>query len=316
MSNTASYRERVGFNIRRGRASRAIELIQQAEDAGVRTVWMTMSSTGSDTPTLYAAAAIQTETIALGTSIVPAFTRQPIALASQALVLDDLAPGRIRLGIGTSHAPDMVGRWGLPFDLPMARLREYLQVLRTALHTGEVNFSGDYYNVKTKISGAPGTPVLISAMRPRMFELAGELSDGGISWLGPLDYIANVSRPALERGAEQAGRACPPLITHVSVALTTDAEAARAAARKELAFYTRLPYYQNLFADAGYPLESGGEFGDALLDQLLLYGDDDAVSEQMVRLLDSGHDELLAMPVTVEDRYDEEMRLMNLIGNL
>jgi alkanesulfonate monooxygenase SsuD/methylene tetrahydromethanopterin reductase-like flavin-dependent oxidoreductase (luciferase family) len=118
MVNGPSYRDRVGFNVRRGRATRAIELIQNAEAAGVQAVWMTMSSTGSDTPTIYAAAAVQTESITLGSSIVPAFTRQPLTLASQALVLDDLASGRVRLGIGCSHAADMAGRLGLPFDRP------------------------------------------------------------------------------------------------------------------------------------------------------------------------------------------------------
>ena len=95
-------RERVGFNVRRGRAGRATELIQKAEAANVETAWMTMGALGSDTLTLYAATAVQTERIKLGTSIVPAFTRHPLAMATQALVLDDLAPGRLQLGIGAS----------------------------------------------------------------------------------------------------------------------------------------------------------------------------------------------------------------------
>jgi alkanesulfonate monooxygenase SsuD/methylene tetrahydromethanopterin reductase-like flavin-dependent oxidoreductase (luciferase family) len=153
-------------------------------------------------------------------------------------------------------------------------------------------------------------------MRPKMFELAGELSDGGISWLGPLDYIATVSMPALERGAERANSERPPLITHVSVTLAGNRAQAHQAARNELGLYTRLPYYQNLFADAGYPLDSDGGYSDELLDQLIVYGDDDGVAEQLVRLLDAGHDELLIMPVTVNDREGEEQRMLELIGRL
>lgn len=189
MSEAKSKRARVGFNVRRGRARRAIELIQRAEQAGVEGVWMTMGAIGADVPSIYAATAVQTERISLGTAIVPAFTRHPLALAGQALVLDDLAPGRLRLGIGTSHGPTMAGSYGLAFDRPLTQLSEYLRVLRTILHTGEVDFTGDYYRARGRLPGAPGTPVLMSALGPHSFEVAGELSDGAITWLGPLDYL-------------------------------------------------------------------------------------------------------------------------------
>ena len=316
MSETRSTRARVGFNVRRGRARRAIELIQRAEDAGVETIWMTMGAVGADTPTMYAAAAVQTERITLGTSIVPAFTRHPLALASQALVLDDLASGRVRLGIGTSHGPTMAGSYGMAFDRPLTQLREYLQVLRTVLHTGEVEFRGDYYSAKGRLPGAPGTPVLISALSPRSFELAGELSDGAISWLGPLDYLAATARPGLERGAQRAGRDdVPPLVTHISVTMTDDRAASRAAAQKELGYYPQLPFYANMFAEAGYPI-SDGVYSDELLDQLVIFGDDDGIAEQLADLLEQGFDELLVMPVPVDDREGEEARLIDLIGRL
>src|SRR5690606_20284621 len=100
-----SLRERVGFNVRRVQPLEAIEVIRAAEDAGIETIWMTMSASGVDTPTLFASAAMRTERIKLGTAIVPAFTRHPLSLATQALALHGLAPGRVRLGIGTSHGP-------------------------------------------------------------------------------------------------------------------------------------------------------------------------------------------------------------------
>lgn len=317
MEDRLTTRERAGFNVRRGRASRAAELIERAEQAGVSTAWMTMGAFGSDTMTLYAACAVQTERINLGTSIIPAFTRHPFTLAAQALVLDDLAPGRLRLGIGASHGPMMAGGYGLDFDRPLARLREYLQVLRPVLHEGEVEFSGEFYQVKGRFPGAPGTPVLISALGPKAFETAGELTDGGISWLTPFDYLHETARPAIERGAEKASRDdVPALIAHVSVALTDDRETAREAARKEFALYTRMPFYQQMFATSGYPLGPGNEFSDELLDQLMVHGDEEAVSQQLGDLLNRGFDELLVMSVPVEDREGEEQRLLDLLGRL
>src|SRR5690554_6253804 len=103
---------------------------------------MTMSASGVDTPTLFAAAAMRTERIKLGTAIVPAFTRHPLSLATQALALHGLAPGRVRLGIGTSHGPSFARPYGLSLDRPLDRLREYLQVARPAIREGRVVFSG------------------------------------------------------------------------------------------------------------------------------------------------------------------------------
>lgn len=310
-----SNRGRIGFNIRRGRASRAAELIAQAEQAGVENVWMTMGGLGSDTLTLYGAVAVQTERVKLGTSIVPAFSRHPFTFATQALVLDDLAPGRLRLGIGTSHGASMEGSYGVPFDRPLARLREYLQVLRPLLHEGEVAFQGEFYRVKGKLPGAPETPVLISALGPKSFKTAGELSDGAISWITPFDYLRQTALPAMERGAEQAGRERPPLVAHVSVALSSDQTAAYDATRKALEMYASVPFYQQMFATSGYPLGSDQAYSDELLDQLVIAGDLDTIGARIEELL-GDFDELLLMPVTVSDRESEEQQLLGLIGGL
>ncbi|MEZ4520765.1 MAG: LLM class flavin-dependent oxidoreductase [Thermomicrobiales bacterium] len=316
MEDGLSKRERVGLNVRRGRASRAAELIVHAEQSGVSTAWMTMGAMGSDTLTLYAAAAVETETIKLGTSIIPAFTREPFTIATQVLVLDDIAPGRLLLGVGISHGPTMGGIYGVPFDRPLSRLREYLQVLRPVLHDGEVEFRGEFYSVRGRLPGAPGTPVLISALGPKSFETAGELTDGAISWVTPIDYMHETALPAMERGAEKAGRERPDLVAHISIAFADTREEAFEASRKELALYSQMPFYQSMFATAGYPLGSNNEFSDELLDQLVLTGDEDSIGEQLDKLLDSGFDRVIAMPIPVSDRTGEEQRLIELLGRL
>ena len=316
MTERVSAGRRIGYNVRRGRASRAIDLIKQAEEAGVAKVWMTMGSTSSDTLTIYAAAATQTERIHFGTGIVPAFPRHPLVLASQALVLDDLAPGRLTLGIGTSHRSTIVDQYHLPFDHPLAQLREYVEVLRPILHEGKVSYQGDYYGADARLPGRLDIPVMVSALRENAFEMAGELTDGAISWLCPVHYLITRAKPAMERGAERAGRETPPLVAHVPVSLQTDREAMRASARKELAGYARTPFYQKMFADAGYPIGPDGAYSDDLLDHLVMNGDEDAIGEQLQKLLDDGLDELLVMLIPGEDQASEEQRLLRLIGGI
>lgn len=83
-----------------------------AEAAGVRQVWCTQGPV-QDTLTAFAAAAVHTRDIRLGTAIMPAYSRHPLTMVAQALALDELAPGRLRLGIGSSHRPIIEGTYGI-----------------------------------------------------------------------------------------------------------------------------------------------------------------------------------------------------------
>src|SRR5437588_8188693 len=98
-------RERVGLVLYGRNAASSLSAIIAAEAAGVRQVWMTQTTPAPDTLTTFAAAAVQTSNVRLGTAIVPTYPRHPLALAQQALALGDLAPERLRLGIGLSHRP-------------------------------------------------------------------------------------------------------------------------------------------------------------------------------------------------------------------
>ncbi|MEA2530316.1 MAG: hypothetical protein QOG89_1960 [Thermomicrobiales bacterium] len=309
-------RERIGVGFRPDDARQALDLIRRAEAAGVETIWTVMSALARDTPTLFAAAAVQTERIKLGTSIVPAFTRHPLGLATQALALEDLAPGRLRLGIGTSHQRVMIPAFGLPFDRPLAQLREYLQVLRPALQEGAVSFSGEFYRCEATMPRATGTPVLISTLRENAFEMAGELSDGAITWLCPIDYLVKTGKPALERGARAAGRAAPPLIAHVLVSPRTDRDAVREATRKLLGYYAGAVFYQRMFAAAGFPLGPGNAVTDELIDNLVVSGNEDEVIAGIQERLERGMDELLLNLVPTDDVRGDEDALLRILGRL
>jgi alkanesulfonate monooxygenase SsuD/methylene tetrahydromethanopterin reductase-like flavin-dependent oxidoreductase (luciferase family) len=311
-----SVRERIGLGFRPDDAGQALDLIARAEAAGIETIWTVMGALARDTPTIFAAAAVQTKRIKLGTAIVPAFTRHPLALATQALAIEDLAPGRLRLGIGTSHQRTMIPAYGLPFDRPLAQLREYLQVIRPALHDGKVSFSGEFYRAEATLPRATTTTVPISALREHAFELAGELSDGAISWLCPIDYLARVGKPALERGARAANRPVPPLIAHVLVLPRIDRALVREATRKALSYYAGAPFYQRMFAAAGFPLGPDSGIPDALIDNLVVSGDDEAIIAALHERLAQGMDELLLNLVPADDPRADEEALLRIIGRL
>lgn len=310
-----SLREHIGLAIFGPDANVVVSAIVAAEAAGIQQIWMTQSTPLPDTLTIFAAAAMKTTHIRMGTAIVPTYPRHPLALAQQALTLGDLMPERLRLGIGPSHRPIIEGVYGLPMPSPLENLREYVSVLRAALWEGNVDFHGRFYNVKSAFPRTPHTPILISALREGAFHLAGEISDGAISWVCPVPYLLDKALPALRAGAEKSGRTAPPLVAHIPVALSQDRQAVIAASRKQLGRYGRLPFYASMFADAGFPV-SDGTMSDALFDSLVVSGDEATVSARLSELLRTGLDELLVMPITVANAEDELEQLMLLIGKM
>ena len=112
----------------------------------MRQIWMAQPPVLPDVLMIFGAAATRTSTVHLGTSITPTYyPRHPLVLAQQVLALYNLAPGRLRLGIGPSHRFIIEDIYGLQQRTPLAHLREYLEVLRAALWQGKVDHLN--YNV-------------------------------------------------------------------------------------------------------------------------------------------------------------------------
>ncbi|NTW03722.1 MAG: LLM class flavin-dependent oxidoreductase, partial [Oscillochloris sp.] len=107
----------------------------------------------------------------------------------------------------------------------------------------------------------------------------------------------------------------PPVVAHLWVALTSDSTAVVQAARQVLSGYAKLPFYANMFAAAGYPVEAGG-ISDTLIEQLVIQGDAASVSQRLHELLDSGLDELLLTIVPVGDVAASRTELFQLVGKL
>src|SRR5581483_1740228 len=121
-------------------ARQQLQQIIQAEEAGVPAVWA-ISGRGPDLLPTWAAAAMQTQRVLLGTSIVRTWTRHPIGFAQEALAIEQLAPGRFRLGIGPTGRAQAEQMYGARFDKPLTHLREYLTAIRSLLHEGSVDLA-------------------------------------------------------------------------------------------------------------------------------------------------------------------------------
>ena len=284
----------LGVVIQAPDAKQAVEQVKQAEAAGIPAVWA-ISGRGFDLLPAWAAAAVQTERVLLGTAIVRTWTRHPIGFAQEALAFEQLAPGRLRLGIGTTGRSAAEHMYGARFDKPLTHLREYLTTIRALLHEGAVDFAGEFVTARAAIPHPVGTPVLAAAAGLRAFALCGELSDGAISWVAPRSYLVEQALPALRNGAEKAGRRPPPLIAHVPVAVNEDAQAARVLARGQLAGYAGSVHFTGTWAAAGYTVAEG--YSDALLDDLLVYGNEEQVAAGLRRWLAAGVDEVMAQPL-------------------
>ena len=309
-------RERIGLVVSGTDAKAAVAAIVAAEAAGVQQIWMTQSTPQPDTLTTFAAAAVQTQRIRMGTAIVPTYPRHPLALAQQILTLHDLAPERVRLGIGPSHRPVIEGVYGLAMPTPMEHLSEYVGILRAILWDGKIEHTGRFYTIKTTFPRTPRTPILISALREGAYYVAGEVADGAISWVSPVPYLLNRAFPALRAGATRAARAVPPLIAHIPVALSQDRPAVLMAARKQIGRYGRLPFYASMFAEAGFPVSEDGTMSDELLDSLVVSGSETDVKARLTELLDAGLDELLVMSIAVTSPEEEQTRLAQVVGQI
>lgn len=295
--STMSTRPSIGVSIQAFTAREMVQQIRQAEAAGIPTAWTTIGGAGGADPlTTFAAALMETESIRLGTAIIPTWPRHAIVIAQQALALEQLAPGRLRLGIGPSHEPGMTRTFGVQWHTPLSHLREYLETLRALFTTGEVNHEGAHVVARTKWREPVPVELLASALRPRSFELCGELADGAISWMCPRAYLVEQALPAVRRGAERAGRPVPPLIAHVPIAVTTERGAARDLARRQLGNYGQVPFYRAMFEASGHPVGADG-YSDALLDDLVVSGTEEEVAERLAGYIADGCGEVLAAPV-------------------
>jgi probable F420-dependent oxidoreductase len=237
-----------------------------ADEQGYDDIWFPDGDGMKDAMTFAAVVAGQTKRARLCTGVVPVFTRSPAILATSAITINHMAPGRFVLGLGSStHA--MVENWyGSTFSKPVTAVRESVQILKSILagektnHDGKV-FRSRGFRLKEQVDGQ--IPIHLGAMGPKMMELVGEVADGVI-----LNNFTPLQRmdQALERidaGAKRAGRRAEDIevVARLALIVTEKPQEALEYFRNEITFYGSTPIYQQIYTLCGW-----GEQAQAIAD--------------------------------------------------
>jgi F420-dependent oxidoreductase-like protein len=272
------------------------DAVSQASGAfhrGVRQVWLGQRF-DVDALTLSAVIAHAVPGLAVGTAIVPINPRHPLLVASAAQTAQAAAHGNFSLGLGLGGNELEQRTFGLPAGKEVARLREYLTVLRSILDDGDVNFQGEELTARPPLSpavaGGLPFPIYIAAMGPRALRVAGELADGTLPYLAGPRTIEEFIAPTIAQAAADARRPPPRIIASVPVAVTKNLEKAREEAETSLHFYDQFPSYQKIMAREG-----GTHAAD-----LAVIGDPDAVIAQLLRYRAAGATDLVLNPFQTE----------------
>jgi probable F420-dependent oxidoreductase len=237
-------------------------LVRDVEAAGFDGLWFTES--GRTAYTGCTAAALTAERLDIGTAVALAFPRSPMVTAQIAWELADATGGRFILGLGTQVKAHIERRYGMPFDHPGSRLREYVLALRAifrSFQTGDrLDFHGERWNLDLlPAMWSPGpiehpdVPIYVAAVRPWMARMAGEVADGiHVHPFHSPEYLRQVVLPAVRDGTTAAGRGpdevaivCPVMVNVGD----TDEELARSrdAHRLRVAFYGSTRTYHGVF---------------------------------------------------------------------
>src|SRR5215210_198142 len=252
-----------------------------AEDLGFAGLWT--SETKHDAFLPLAIAANETERIELGTSIAVAFSRSPMETAQTAWDLQDLSGGRFILGLGTQVKAHVKRRFSMPWDRPVARLRDYIDAVRAiwcSFQSGEpLSFEGEFYR-HTLITPFfnpgpiehPEIPIYIAGVNTNLARLAGELCDGfHIHPFHSPEYVRRTVMPAIAEGAEKEGRDPGEVELATAVFVITgesdgEIEEQRAKMRAQISFYASTPTYRTVLEAHGWE-KVGEELGKLARDK-------------------------------------------------
>jgi F420-dependent oxidoreductase-like protein len=312
---------RLGLNLGYSGSEMGIDLVlaQEADRLGYHSVW-SAEAYGSDAVTPITWVAARTDRIRVGTAIMQIPARTPTLTATTALTLDQLSGGRFLLGLGVS-GPQVVEGWhGQPFGRPLARTREYVEIVRAVWRREKpLEHQGEYYQIpyrgadatglgkplKSILHGRADIPIYLAAIGPRNVALAAEIADGWLPVFFSPDRMG-VFKESLETGFRAAGRARSrsafDIAPTVPLVPGSDAGQCRAAVKPRLALYVGgmgargKNFYNELVCRYGYEAEArriqdlylsgkkdeaAAAVPDALVDEVALCGPRERIQERL-----------------------------------
>lgn len=292
-------------------------MCRHAEELGYTDVWSAEVG-GADGLSPLAALATVTDKVRLGTAILPVFTRPPALVAMGAATLQNLSGGRFVLGLGTSSSI-ITEKWmGASFEVPLARLREYVEVVRAVLAGQKVTYEGETVRVdgfRLQLDPGAPVPIYIAALGPAACRLAGRVADGVVFFLKTPDGV----RQALDwvaEGAAGAGRDLEELdrLIRVPVAVDEDPEVLEFMARRLVSSYAVVDVYNRSLKQQGFAAEAeaiakawgagdrdeaANRVTDDMIEQLLVTGDAETCRRKLTAFRDAGVRTPVVLPVSV-----------------
>lgn len=242
------------------------ELARRTQSAGFSGLLFT--ETGRTAYLNAAMAAQAAPGLALSTGVAVAFPRSPFVTAAAAWELQEATGGRFRLGLGTQVRTHVVRRYGVPFERPGPRLRDYVRAVKacfSAFRSGTLDHHGEFYDLdfitpqwSAGPIDAPDPKVDIAAVNPWMLRMAGEVADGvHIHPIAEPGYISRHALPNIAAGAAKAGRSASDVAVIVPVLTIVgdsdeERDAERERVRVSMAFYGSTPNYAFIWDEAGF----------------------------------------------------------------
>jgi F420-dependent oxidoreductase-like protein len=297
-----------------------LELTQRAEELGFDSVWMP-EAYGTDAISILAALAVKTQRIRLGTGIINVFSRTPALIAQTAATLDLISNGRFVLGLGTSGHQVISGWHGVPFEKPVQRMRETVEIVRTVLRRESLRFDGEVFHLTQglKVQVRPlraAIPVFLATLTPAGLRLTGEIADGWIPTLFSPDH-RDLFLQEVQAGAKASGRSLDSLEVAPFMRVLVDEDRARARddVRPWVALYVggmgsrTKNFYKDTVARYGFAedaeaiqdlylggrkLEAIKRVPDALVDAIALAGPAAVIKERMAACAAAGVTLLIA----------------------
>lgn len=257
------------------------------------------------------AIALSTSRITAGTNIARIYFRHPCLTAMTARTITELSDGRLVLGLGIGHRP-LLESLGIAMQEPRQYLRSYVQTVKQALQGESI---GPFFQPRP---AAHAVPIYLAALTTETAAMGGELAEGIMPFLPSRTYLTRLIAAARE-AAQRAGKDPDQVDCMLSIPtfVADDLEQARSAARYNLAYFARLPFYRKQWRRCGFVDEvnalqeawkqqdrraAAALVSERMVDEVCVCGPPSRCREQLAAFREAG----AAMPVLAVSPVNEE----------
>jgi len=282
--------------------NQVLECSQILSKTNLDTIWIP-ETWGMENFSMLSAVSNKTTTQKIGSSIINIYSRSPAVIAMGAATVDTLSDGRLILGLGASSLPVVETFHGYKFEMPIQRMKEYVEIIRLVLSGKQVNYIGKIFNLKNFTllikPKRESIPIYLAAVNKRMVDLTWNIGDGVIFYLRPLNEMK-------ETITKMQSNKKIDVTCQIITCVAEDSDIAIDRAKKTLAFYVSVgKIYREFLAKNGFKNETSNIFdefkksgfksnhelvSDSMLQSLCISGNPDECRKQLQNFRETGID--------------------------